>query len=66
MTDNTQAENEHGNQKPKPLLDPKQPRITVTDTGGNYAGRHPTPEESGPEIVQPGGATTRNETTRAQ
>jgi hypothetical protein len=38
--------------KKKPLLDPKQPREDVTETGGEYAGRYPN--ESSPGIVSPG------------
>ncbi|MGH6888959.1 MAG: hypothetical protein ACREHF_07155 [Rhizomicrobium sp.] len=60
-------ESEKGRQKKqKRLLDPDQPRITVTNSGGEYAGRHPTPDEDGPDIVQPGGTSTSNETTRSQ
>lgn len=66
MTGNPKENEKGGERKHKPLLDPKQPRINVGDTGGEYAGRHPTPDEDGPDIVQPGGATTSNETTRAQ
>jgi hypothetical protein len=66
MTGKSKETEKRGQHKRKNLLDPEQPRITVTDTGGEYAGRHPTPDEEGPDIVQPGGATTSNETTRAQ
>ncbi|MGH6877727.1 MAG: hypothetical protein ACREHV_10175 [Rhizomicrobium sp.] len=38
----------------KRLLDPNGPRVDVTATGGEFAGRHPT--ESEPGIVHPGGA----------
>jgi hypothetical protein len=66
MTGKAQSDGKPKTKKRKRLLDPNQPRLNVTDTGGEYAGRHPTPDESGPDIVQPGGATTSNETTRAQ
>ncbi|HEY3779370.1 MAG TPA: hypothetical protein VGL35_15060 [Rhizomicrobium sp.] len=66
MTGKTQHAGKQEKKKRKSLLDPNKPRITVTNTGGEYAGRHPTPDEGGPDIVQPGGATTTNETTRAQ
>lgn len=66
MTGKEQNPDEPEKKTHKTLLDPDKPRITVTDTGGAYAGRHPAPDESGPDIVQPGGATTSNETTRAQ
>jgi len=48
-------------QKPrKPLLDPDQPRITVTD-GAEFTGPHPT--QAGPDIVHPGGGTPAGQTT---
>jgi hypothetical protein len=40
--------------KKRMLLDPDAPRENVTDTGGEYAGRHPEPREEGPDIVHPG------------
>lgn len=40
--------------KKKKMLDPHAPRVNVTDTGGEYAGGHPEPDERGPDIVHPG------------
>jgi hypothetical protein len=51
-------------QAKKPLLDPNQPREDVTETGGEYAGKHPT--ESNPDIVKPGtGGQATGQTTRS-
>ena len=60
-----QKNSEKESQPPKKrLLDPDQPREDVTETGGEYAGRHPT--ESSPDIVKPGtGAQATGQTTRS-
>lgn len=50
----------------KRLLDPKQPREDVTETGGEYAGKHGEPGKNGPDIVHPGpGAQAPGQTTRS-
>jgi hypothetical protein len=48
------------------LLDPHQPRITVTKTDRKFAGEHPTPNDRSPDIVKPGtGAQAAGQTTRS-
>ena len=50
--------------KRKPLLDPNGPRVNVTDTGGEYAGRRPESQQEGPGIVHPGaGGEAAGQTT---
>lgn len=53
-----------GSRKKEKLLDPGQPRVNVAETGGEFAGRHPAPDE--PDIVRPGtGGQATGQTTRS-